>query len=78
MIRSTILLLLFTASCYAQHPYINLTARQLVKQAHKDGYEIVSRYCDDVVTFTLWSETDTITVQYEMYRSKPVFVRYEE
>jgi hypothetical protein len=77
MIR-LITILMIVSSCYAQHPYTDLTARQLVKQAHKDGYEIVSRYCDDVVTFTLWSETDTITVQYEIYRSKPVFVRYEE
>jgi len=77
MIR-LITLMMIVSSCYAQHPYIDLTARQLVKRAHKDGYEIVSRYCDDVVTFTLWSETDTITVQYKMYRSKPVFVRYEE
>lgn len=73
-----ITLMMIVSSCYAQHPYIDLNARQLVKQAQRDGYEVESQYCDNIITFTLHCESDTITVEYSIYRSKPLFVRYEE
>ena len=69
---------MISASCYAQHPYLSLTATELQEVAEKEGYRVTARIRGDVVIYNLNNGTDSLVVSYKSGRKFPMFVIYRE
>ena len=76
--KKLITALMISASCYAQHPYLGLTATELQEVAKQDGYRVMAEIRGDEVVYNLNNGTDSLVVAYRSGRRFPMFVIYRE